>query len=403
MSGVEIHANVAATLVSTQFLRAAALPLELALIGVLALVIGVMAANLGVLSASLASLLLLGVYLLADLVALDQVGVQFALATPVLGSALTFVGTTAYRVAIEQHHSRGLQTALASVIPPAVAHEIARNPDRVRMGGERRVISVLFTDLRGFTSFSESVEPEVLSRVISEYLDAMTLVVFELGGTLDKFVGDAVMAFWNAPLDDPDHALHACEAALDMQAALAELGDKWEAEGLPRQRMRIGIHTGAASVGNMGTSSRFAYTALGDTVNLAARLEPLNNEYGTWICVSQETLEAAGGQERFLVRFLDLVSVKGKQKPAAVFELIGHQSDSRLAERYAPVLDAFHRAMVLYQAASFAAAGELFQQAMHSNGSSGDKPSAVFVERCAVLAAVGPVPDWNGVFVMHHK
>jgi adenylate cyclase len=234
------------------------------------LIIGGLSASLGIARACLATLLVLGGYLLADLVVLDLAGIQAALAYPLTSGVLTFVGVIAYRVAVEQRHSRALQTALASVIPPSVAHEIARDPDRVRMGGERRVISVLFTDLRGFTSFSESVEPEVLSRVISEYLDAMTSVVFELGGTLDKFVGDAVMAFWNAPLDDPDHAWHACEAAVKMQEALGRLSDRWETEGLPRQGMRVGINTGPASVGNMGSSRRFAYTALGDAVNLAA-------------------------------------------------------------------------------------------------------------------------------------
>src|SRR5207237_5278636 len=181
-------------------------------------------------------------------------GCQMALANPIFAGVLSFVGVTAYRVGVEQRQARALQVALASVIPPSVAHEIGRNPQRVRMGGEKRTISVLFTDLKGFTTFSESVEPEVLSRVITEYLDAMTAVVFELGGTVDKFVGDAVMAFWNAPLDDPDHARHACQAALEMQAELARLSDAWQARGLARQQMRIGINTGAASVGNMGSS-----------------------------------------------------------------------------------------------------------------------------------------------------
>jgi len=403
MSGVEIHANVAATLVSTQFLRAAALPVELALIGLLAVVIGAMAANVGVLSASLASLGLLSVYLLGDLVALDQVGVQLALATPVLGGALTFVGSTAYRVAIEQRHSRGLQTALASVIPPAVAHEIARNPDQVRMGGERRVISVLFTDLRGFTSFSESVEPEVLSRVISEYLDAMTSVVFELGGTLDKFVGDAVMAFWNAPLDDPDHASHACAAAVKMQEALHRLSDHWEAEGLPRQGMRIGINTGPASVGNMGSSRRFAYTALGDAVNLAARLEPLNNEYGTSICLSQSTLDAIRPRDSFVVRHLDLVAVKGKRQAVPVFELIGRADDATLVERTSPMLQLFEHAMVLYHAQNFKAAAALFAQAASVSGDGRDAPSKLYLERCRDLALDPPGTAWDRVYVMKHK
>jgi adenylate cyclase len=403
MAGVEVHANVAATLLSSQYLRAAPLVAQLGLGIALAVAVALLAVNLGVMTASGAVVGLLAAFVFANLLTFDQVGLQLPLAAPLAAGALTYAVITAYRVGIEQRHGRSLVRALASVTPPSVADEIARDPDRVRMGGERRVLTVLFTDLKGFTSFSESVAPELLSRIITEYLQAMTTAVFRHQGTVDKFIGDAVMAFWNAPLDDPDHARHACEAALDMQASLAELSDRWEAEGLPRQRMRIGIHTGPASVGNMGTSRRFAYTALGDTVNLAARLEPLNNEYGTWICISQETLDAAGGTQRFLVRFLDLVSVKGKQKPAAVFELLGHTSDAPLAEHYAAVLDAYHRAMILYQAGSFVEAGELFRLGMQSNGAAGDAPSAVFVERCVELAAAEPVVNWDGVFVMHHK
>lgn len=405
MAGVEIHANVAGTLFSTQFLREAPLGVNLALVLLLSLLVGIVAANLGVLSASLASLALLGVYYVGNLTALD-LGTQAALANPLLGGFLAFVAVVAYRVIVEQRQARALQGALASVIPASVAQEIARDPDRVRLGGERRTISVLFSDLKGFTTFSETVEPEVLSQVITEYLDGMTAVVFRHGGTVDKFIGDAVMAFWNAPLDDPDHARHACEAALDMQAALRDLGDQWQARGLPRQRMRIGVNTGPVSVGNMGTTQRFAYTAFGDTVNLGARLEPLNNEYGTWTCLSQATLDAAGGPDRFLVRFLDLVAVKGKTAPVPVYELIGRTQDTALLQQYAPVLELYHRAMVLYQARGFAEAQDLFQQAMRAHvplDGTEDPPSTVYADRCRDLIAAPPAPDWDGVFVMHHK
>ena len=378
-------------------------PAQLGLIAGLALILGALAANLGVISAIVASVAVLSAYVLVNLVALDQAGVQLALATPALGGVLTFVGSTAYRVTIEQRHARQLQTALASVIPPGVAHEIARNPDRVRMGGERRDLTVLFTDLKSFTSFSESVEPEVLSRVITEYLDTMTNVVFELGGTLDKFIGDAVMAFWNAPLDDPQHAWHACQAAIEMQAALGRLSDRWEAEGLPRQQMRIGINTGVASVGNMGSSRRFAYTALGDAVNLAARLEPLNNEYGTSICISQTTLDAANGSSDFLVRYLDLVAVKGKKQPVPVFELIGHTSDAALAARQATKLELYEHAMVLYHAQQFTTAGEIFAQASTAAEDGVDPASALYLERCRELALVEPDANWDRVYVMKHK
>ncbi|MBV9327511.1 MAG: adenylate/guanylate cyclase domain-containing protein, partial [Chloroflexi bacterium] len=403
MAGVEIHANVAATLLSTQFLRDAPLPLDLALIVLLALVIGLITANMGPLMGAATTLGALALGLLANLVVLDQSGIQFALATPLLAGALTFAGGTAYRVGIEQRQARALQAALASVIPESVAQEIGRHPQRVRLGGERRTITVLFTDLKGFTSFSETLDPEVLSRVLAEYLDAMSSVVFQFGGTLDKFVGDAVMAFWNAPLDDVDHAWHACQAALEMQAELSRLSDRWEAEGLARQQMRIGIHTGAASVGNMGSTRRFAYTAVGDTVNLAARLEPLNNEYGTRTCISQATFDAAQGHTPLLVRHLDLVAVKGKRDAVPVLELLGRADDSALVARYTPVLDAFDRAMVLYQGQQFAAAAELFGEAARAGGDEVDLPSLMYIERCRELSLEPPGADWDRVYVMKHK
>jgi adenylate cyclase len=405
MAGVEIHANVAATLLSTQFLREPPLPVDLAFILLLAIVVALVTANLGPITATASTVGVLALWVLGNLVVLDQAGDQVALATPILAGALTFVGGTAYRVGIEQRQARALQAALASVIPPSVAHEIGRNPRRVRLGGERRTISVVFTDLKGFTSFSETVDPEVLGHIMTDYLDEMTGAVFQFGGTVDKFVGDAVMAFWNAPLDDPDHAWHACQAAIAMQASLSRLSDKWESEGLPRQQMRIGIHTGPASVGNMGSTRRFAYTALGDTVNLAARLEPLNNEYGTRICISQTTFDAAQGGvgKALLVRHLDLVTVKGKQSAVPVLELLGYADDAALVARYAPVLEAFNHAMVLYHAQQFAAAAELFGDAARAGGDEVDLPSLMYIERCRELSAAPPGADWDRVYVMKHK
>jgi adenylate cyclase len=399
MAGVEIHANVAATLLSTQFLREAPLAVDLALIACLALLIGGLAANLGVLTASLASLALAGAYVLANLVILDQAGLQLALATPVFAAVVTFAGSTAYRVGVEQRQARALQSALASVIPPGVAQEIARNPERLRIGGERRTLTVMFTDLRDFTGFSETLEPQVLSRVLTEYLDTMSSVVFQFGGTLDKFVGDAVMAFWNAPLDDVEHARHACEAALAMQAELSRLSDAWQVEGLPRQFMRVGIHTGPASVGNMGSTRRFAYTAVGDTVNLASRLESLNNEYGTRICISQQTLDAVGPEHGLLVRHLDLVAVKGKRQAVPVLELI----DPKLRAQYAPTLDLFERGLTLYNAQHFRAAADLFAEANRAAPNGFDPPSAMYADRCRELSESPPGPSWDRVYVMKHK
>ena len=382
MSGLEIHANVAATLLSTQFVRDAPLPLDLALIFGLALLTGGLAANLGVRAACFATLAVLAGYGLAALVALDQVGLQLALATPVLGVGLTFIGSTSYRVTVEQRQVRSLQTALAAVIPPDVARAIARNPARLHLGGERREITVLFADLRGFTRFAEGVEPEVLSHVMTEYLDAMTGVIFAHGGTVDKFIGDAVMAFWNAPLDDADHAQHAAIAAIEMQAALAQLGDRWQARGLSRQRMRIGIHTGPASVGNMGSSRRFAYTALGDAVNVAARLEPLNDEFGTDVCLSERTLAAAGGRQALLARPLGPVVLKGRRQAVAVFELLGRAHDAALVARFRPVLALYERGLAAYRAGDVEAAASLFREAERAAPAGVDEPSARYLRLC---------------------
>jgi adenylate cyclase len=321
------------------------------------------------------------------------------LASPVLGGVLAFVGVVTWRVAVEQRQARALQRALAAVIPPGVAQQIARSPERVRLGGERRTLSLLFTDLKGFTSFSETVEAEVVSRIVSEYLAAMTTVVFDHGGTLDKFVGDAVMAFWNAPLDDTEHARHACAAALAMQRVLGELNRGWQAQGLPEQQMRIGINSGPASVGNMGTPRRFAYTAVGDAVNLAARLEPLNNEYGTWMCVSQATVDLAGPE--FLVRYLDLVAVRGKTAPVAVYELLGTADDRELGRCWAPVLEPYLRGIALYRARQFSAAADGFRAAVRARGA--DAPSTLYLQRCADYMANPPCADWDGVYVMQHK
>jgi adenylate cyclase len=382
MSGVEIHANVAATLLSTQFVRDAPLPLDLLLIFGLALLTGALSANLGVRDACFATFAVLSGYVVAALVAVDQFGLQLALATPVLGVGLTFVGSTTYRVAVEQRQVRSLQTALASVIPPDVARAIARNPARLHLGGERREITVLFADLRGFTTFAEGVEPEVLSHVMTEYLDAMTGVIFAHGGTLDKFIGDAVMAFWNAPLDDADHARHAAVAAIEMQMALAQLGDHWQARGLRRQRMRIGIHTGPASVGNMGSSRRFAYTALGDAVNVAARLEPLNDEFGTDICLSERALAAAGGRQALLARPLGPVVLKGRRQAVAAFELLGRADDAALVARFAPMLALYESGLAAYGAGDFEAASTLFREAERAAPDGVDEPSARYLRRC---------------------
>lgn len=230
----------------------------------------------------------------------------------------------------------------------------------------------------------------------------MTRIVFATNGTLDKYIGDAVMAFWGAPYEDARHPVQACTAALEMMQRVGELQKKWAAEGKPALDIGIGLNSGAASLGNMGSSLRYGYTALGDTVNLSSRLEGLNKEYGTHIIANESTYEAAK-VAGFLFRELDLIRVKGKLQPVTIYELFARLSDleeAALTDARAR-LSKFADARALYKERKWAAALEAFQKILDRWPKDG--PSLVYLKRCEEYLAAEPVSDWDGVFVMTHK
>ena len=216
-----------------------------------------------------------------------------------------------------------IKTTFQRYVPATVVEQLAKNPELLQLGGERRPMTVFFSDLEGFTTLAEKLSPEALVELINEYLSAMTLCLFSHEATVDKYEGDAIMAFWGAPLEQPDHALRACRAAIDAQSALAALRGKWKRAGLPELEMRIGLNTGPMVVGNMGSMVKMDYTVLGDAVNLGARLEGANKLYGTRIMISEATLKAAG--DSIEARELDLLAVKGKSLSTRVYELTGHK------------------------------------------------------------------------------
>jgi adenylate cyclase len=207
-------------------------------------------------------------------------------------------------------------------VPPAVVEQIGRDPSKLTFGGERRTLTVLFSDIRGFTTFSEQYPPEDVVSALREYLTALVEVVFRHRGTLDKFIGDATMAFFGAPFDNPDHALQACRAAVEMSDVVARLNERWQAEGRAPFVTGFGIATGEMLVGNFGSSQRFTYTVIGDQVNLGARLESLNKDYETarHIIISQGTYELV--RDHVLVRPLGSVTVKGKHQAVEIFDLV---------------------------------------------------------------------------------
>lgn len=248
-----------------------------------------------------------------------------ALSTPPL---LAFFGKFLFFVIQERRQKNAIRQMFALYVPPDVVQSLTAHPERLSLGGESRELSVLFTDLEGFTSHSETLGPRRIARLINLYLDAMTQVIFDHGGTVDKYIGDAIMAFWNAPLEIPNHPRQALAAALAMQQALPALNTRLQAEGLPAIAMRIGLHSGEAIVGNLGSTRRFSYTAVGDTVNLAARLEPLNKHFGTAVLVSEDTARCAG--ELIPLRILDRVRVRGRNRPLSVYTIA---PDAAFAQR----------------------------------------------------------------------
>ncbi len=236
---------------------------------------------------------------------------------PAASLGLAFVFTAAYSYATEGRQKQAIRTMFSRYMSDEVISHLLEHPEKVRLGGERRRLTLFFSDLAGFTGLSEFLQPEELVQLLNEYLSAMTDIILEERGTVDKYEGDAIMAFWGAPLPLQDHALRACRAALRQQAALDSLNRQFEEIGWPRLHCRIGLHTGEAVVGNLGSRKRFDYTVIGDTVNLASRLEGLNKFYGTSILASETTVGECGGAIEF--QELDWVAVKGRATPVGIF------------------------------------------------------------------------------------
>lgn len=315
--GAEIHATLLENALTGAFLRPAPGLYAALLLGAAAVLTG---ALLGVGNAWLAAAGVLGLSAAMGGLgygAFVRHGVWWPVATAIVAPLAIYPVHTVLELVRERRAREALRLAFAHYVPAQVLSEIVAHPEQLRLGGERRLLSVLFADLAGFTRLAEQLAPEQVAHLINEYLGEMTRIILAHGGTVDKFIGDAVMAFWGAPLPDPEQAHHALAAARAMQAAMQPLNARLASEGLPPLGMRIGLHQGDAVVGNMGSEARFAYSALGDAVNLASRLEGANKAYGTGILVSAE-LRAALGEAAAGLRPVDRVRVQGRQTPVCL-------------------------------------------------------------------------------------
>ncbi len=349
-------------------------------------------------------LLMVGYYMLALQIFLHQQIFMY-----VTGVMITVffgqVGTVAYEFVNEQREKRRIQGMFSSYVSPTLVNQMIESGEEPKLGGEDSYISAFFSDIVSFSSFSEKLEPKKLVLLINEYLTAMTDIINDQGGTLDKFIGDAIVAFFGAPVPMTDHAYKACLTSQLMDRKLAELRLKWATEDwpdiVPVMQHRMGINTGDMVTGNMGSIRRFNYTMMGDNVNLAARCESGAKQYHVFTMVTEATkMEAEKIGDECLFRLLDNIVVKGRTQPVKVFEIAGLREDAD--QKKLDAIGIYHQGMDAYFKGDFEAAQRLFKQseALEWNV---QNPSQLFIERCEMMKANPPSDDWDGVFVMTSK
>lgn len=318
------------------------------------------------------------------------------LASPLLLIVLIFMLHMTYGFFIESRGKRQLANLFGQYIPPELVDEMSESPQEYSLEGENREMTVLFSDVRGFTSISEGMDPKQLTQLMNALLTPMTRVIHKNRGTIDKYMGDAIMSFWGAPLADSEHARHALYAAMEMMHEIKIIQQDFKLRGWPDVNIGIGLNTGNMNVGNMGSEFRMAYTVLGDAVNLGSRLEGLTKNYGVNIIVSETTMAEI---PEFVFRELDLVRVKGKNKPVAIFEPIGHKND--LEESVTSELSIYKQALKKFRAQSWDEAELDFFNLTRLD------PDRllyqVYLDRVAFYRSEPPGDDWDGVFTHTSK
>jgi len=315
---------------------------------------------------------------------------------PGMTMVLVFAGVVTFRIVTEERKKKEIKEAFSHYVSPALVHDLMKDPGKLVLGGEERRLSVLFSDIRGFTTISEGLAPQVLVKLMNDYLTPMTDIVLKHGGTVDKYMGDAIMAFWGAPVWQEDHPQRACAAALEMLERLAVLQKDWAERGIPHLDIGVGLSTGKLTVGNMGSAIRFDYTVMGDAVNLGSRLEGMNKEYGTRIIVPKFTYEDV--KDAFVLRQLDCIRVKGKNIPIKIYELMAPATGG---DHLREVAATFEEGLQAYFARDWDQAVVQFTKTLAILP--GDGPASVFMERVKNLRLQPPPADWDGVYVMTKK
>ena len=395
--GVSIIADTIGTLLKSGPLKAAPVWLECLSLFLLMVALAATQAISSPLPRNLVSLGIVSAFLFVTSLLYVQAGLILSISYGLLASILVIILINARYYLAEMGQKALIRDAFGQYLSPKVVADLMRDPDKLALGGEDREMTAFFSDIAGFSSFSEKMTPTELVNALNEYLTEMCEVIVDYEGTVDKFEGDAIIAFWGAPAIQPDHAALACYASIDMQKSIQLLDKRFAAEGRPRVAVRMGLNTGRMVVGNMGSAQRMDYTIMGDSVNLASRLEGANKAYGSDIMISSMTYDHV--RDVVDVRELDTLRVVGKNEPIKVYQLLERKglTSGPLADMVAQ----FEKGLALYNARNYQDAKAVFTQCQAQFPDDG--PSRVYINRCELFITTPPAADWDGIFNLTEK
>ncbi len=396
--GVEVHANALQTILSNNYLTELDYLWHIAILILLSILLFLITHYLPTFWGAASSILITFAYFAFCVYLFINNNMIIQITSPVLLILFSFMSHTLYQYVLSQKEKRMIQGAFAHYVPEKVVAEILDDPDKLKLGGEERVVSILFSDVAGFTTISEKLSPADLVHLLNDYLTEMSEIVLANNGIIDKYEGDAIMAEFGVPVPYDNHAHMACKTAIEMQQSLVILRKKWKEQGRPELTARIGINTGEVIVGNMGSRDVFDYTVMGDHVNLGSRLEGANKFYGTNVMISEFTYEYI--KDDFITRMLDIIQVKGKKEPIKVYDLIASR-DETLENEFIQLLDTFERGLEYYRNQKWDEAIECFTTCLKLR--EGDRPSQEFRQRCKNYKSNPPGDNWDGVTVLTEK
>ena len=393
--GLEIQATVIDNILKSRFLTRDnwAMACDLIAIILLGFIMGFALPRLDAVKGALFTLAVFAAYVLFARWVFVSLRTWINMAYPLLVIILSYLALTAYHYFTEERERKKIRATFGHYVSNTVIEEMLKSPERLRLGGEEKVLTVLFSDLAGFTTYSERLRPNEMVNILSDYFKDMTEQVFAHNGTLKEYVADEMMAIFGAPLERSDHAILACGAALGMRDRLRRLREEWPKIGRPALRARTGVNSGPMLVGNLGSPYRFAYGVLGDHVNLGSRLEGLNKTYSTEILIGENTAELVG--DSFMLREVDMVRVKGRVQPVHVYELVAKAGDV-LPEKQLDAFSSYKKGLEAYRDQRWTEALAHFEKALSLWPEDG--PSKVMAERCRIYLETPPEGEWDGVF-----